>query len=171
MKINKIAGALAFLAVAALSNSASASIYNISTPVDQLLKPYINFAVTPDGEFNDIWNFTISSTSSGATSVTNHQMILGTSAVLDIPDLKMSIYYEGALLSTTGSGVSAFSTHVLPGSYHAIITGNSTGLSGGAYIMSVTASPAPALVPVPAAAWLLGSGLIGLVAVARRKDA
>ena len=31
--------------------------------------------------------------------------------------------------------------------------------------------PAPAAVPVPAAAWLLGSGLIGLVGVARRKSA
>lgn len=31
--------------------------------------------------------------------------------------------------------------------------------------------PAPSAVPVPAAAWLLGSGLLGLVGVARRKQA
>jgi hypothetical protein len=32
-------------------------------------------------------------------------------------------------------------------------------------------NPAPAVVPVPAAVWLLGSGLLGLVGVARRKSA
>jgi hypothetical protein len=29
--------------------------------------------------------------------------------------------------------------------------------------------PAPAVVPIPAAAWLFGSGLMGLAAIARRK--
>lgn len=47
---------------------------------------------------------------------------------------------------------------------------------GGAYYKVSGASqafgaPAPAVVPVPAAAWLLGPGLLGLVGVARRKAA
>ena len=35
------------------------------------------------------------------------------------------------------------------------------------YTLSVTAAPAP--VPVPPAVWLLGTGLLGLIGVARRK--
>jgi hypothetical protein len=169
MKINKIAGALAFLATTVLSSTASAAIYNITTPVDQLLNPYVNFAMTPVGTFSDIYNFTISSTSSGAASATNHQLTFGPSKILDIAGLNMSIIYEGTtLLSNSGSGVSVFSANVLPGSYRAIVTGTSTGTSGGAYMMSMIATPAA--VPVPAAVWLLGSGLIGLVAVGRRKE-
>lgn len=41
----------------------------------------------------------------------------------------------------------------------------SANAAGGTYSMTVTA------VPVPAAVWLFGSGLIGLIAVARRKTA
>ena len=170
MKINKIAGALAFLAATTLSSTALASTYTIDIPVDQLLSPYVNFAMTPVGSFSDTYNFTISSQSYGAASTTNHQLTFGPVKILDIAGLNMNIYYEGTtLLSSSGSGVSVFNANVLPGSYHAVITGTSTGLSGGTYIMSMAATPAP--VPVPAAAWLLGSGLIGLVAVARRKDA
>lgn len=33
----------------------------------------------------------------------------------------------------------------------------------------IDALAAPAAVPVPAAAWLMGSGLLGLIGVARRK--
>ena len=36
-------------------------------------------------------------------------------------------------------------------------------------IEGTIASTAPSAVPVPAAAWLFGSGLLGLVGVARRK--
>lgn len=170
MNINKIAGALAFFAATTLSSTASAAIYTVTTPVDQLPIPYVNFATAPVGSFSDIWNFTISSTSYGAASATNHQLTFGPVQVLNISGLNMNIYYEegSTPLSSSGSGVSVFNTNVLPGSYQAVITGTSTGISGGAYIMSMAAIPAP--VPVPAAAWLLGSGLIGLVAVGRRKE-
>lgn len=46
-----------------------------------------------------------------------------------------------------------------------IVDGNTLKLNGGAFATRV------ASVPVPAAAWLLGSGLIGLIGVARRKAA
>ncbi|MCK4707387.1 MAG: VPLPA-CTERM sorting domain-containing protein, partial [Gammaproteobacteria bacterium] len=39
--------------------------------------------------------------------------------------------------------------------------------SFGLIFMAVDLSPAPAPVPVPAAVWLFGSGLIGLIGVAR----
>ena len=41
----------------------------------------------------------------------------------------------------------------------------------GTYVGDVTTVIAPAAVPVPAAVWLFGSGLIGLVGVARRRKA
>lgn len=47
-------------------------------------------------------------------------------------------------------------------------TGFNAGFNGTATVTNMTM---PATVPVPAAAWLLGSGLLGLVGVARRKAA
>ncbi len=49
--------------------------------------------------------------------------------------------------------------------------GSNAAFDGVATISSVDMGPQPSAVPVPAAAWLLGSGLLGLVGVARRKVA
>lgn len=43
--------------------------------------------------------------------------------------------------------------------------------AGSSYSLTVSDNAQVGAVPVPAAAWLLGSGLLGLVAVARRKEA
>lgn len=51
----------------------------------------------------------------------------------------------------------------------AMVDGAFVGQSANFNVMGITA--APSAVPVPAAAWLLGSGLLGLVGVARRKAA
>lgn len=49
-------------------------------------------------------------------------------------------------------------------------TGDPSGMGGVKYGLHLTGTvSAPAAVPVPAAAWLLGSGLLGLVGVARRR--
>lgn len=58
--------------------------------------------------------------------------------------------------------------------YHATVpTGDPSGFGGVQYALhlegTVSAASQPPAVPVPAAAWLLGSGLVGLVGVARRK--
>jgi hypothetical protein len=55
--------------------------------------------------------------------------------------------------------------------YTAVVpTGDPSGFGGVTYAFHMVGSYTPA-VPVPAAVWLLGSGLIGLVGVARRRKA
>lgn len=68
-------------------------------------------------------------------------------------------------IGTFGSVAVLPTIMLAPGTYVLEIRGNVTGSAGGSYAgtMNLTA------VPVPAAAWLLGSGLLGLVSVARRK--
>ncbi|HSH28376.1 MAG TPA: VPLPA-CTERM sorting domain-containing protein [Thiohalobacter sp.] len=43
-------------------------------------------------------------------------------------------------------------------------------IGGSSAVPSLVGTTAPAAVPVPAAVWLFGSGLLGLVGVARRRD-
>jgi hypothetical protein len=174
MKINKIAGALVFLAATTLSSTASAaavtySVTDILDPVDQVF--FFDNPTTPAGFFNDTYNFTLSTLSNTSAAVTNHKLTFGTKKIQDIVGIKMDIFNSdySILLSSSGDNVSVDGTNVAAGSYHAVITGFGSGTKGGAYQMSIYAEPTA--VPVPAAAWLLGSGLIGLVAVARRKEA
>ena len=163
MKTKTIAGSLAILATLGFSGAAAASTINVGT---LSMTPYIHFEVE-SGAFSDTYNFTIATLSDAAASVTNHTLYYGPLTILNIPDLSMSIYDAGNnLLDTVASGGSSYGL-APAGNYHAVVSGTTTGLSGGAYMISMTASP----VPVPAAVWLLGSGLLGLVGVARRKNA
>lgn len=165
-KISKIAASLAFLMATALSGAASANIINIASPVDQTL--YVSATATSIGNFSNTYNFTISALSDAYASVTNHQLFYNLFTVLNIENLNMSIYNAAnTLLSSSGSGVSVLDANLAAGSYSAVVTGTGTGISGGFYAISIGATPQP--VPIPAAAWLLSSGLIGLVTVTRRR--
>lgn len=70
-----------------------------------------------------------------------------------------------ALQASSTSGLSGISA-----TQFASADGNATWALGTNGTLSYNV-PAPAAVPVPAAAWLFGSGLIGLVGVSRRKPA
>ena len=67
--------------------------------------------------------------------------------------------------SLTGAGSSLVLTSLAAGSYYVDIVGDASGSLGGAYSGIVAVSA----VPLPAAAWLMLSGLLGLGAVARRR--
>lgn len=179
-KINRIAGSLAFLAIVALSGAASASTVTVAKPVDQgLYSPgSTTFSKFQKGDFSNTYNFTLSTLSGLAAVVTNSQLASGTKVVKDIKDLNLSIYDSANnLLANVGSGVSTYNQNLLSGSYYAVVTGKVQGSLGGSYMISIYGKSVPVEllgdpqpVPVPTAVWLLGSGLIGLVGVARRKE-
>lgn len=79
----------------------------------------------------------------------------------------------GAGMGTAVSGALPLIANSIGGS--PMIAGPFTGFNANFDIQTLTVTSitpdAPAAVPVPAAAWLLGSGLLGLVGVARRKAA
>lgn len=168
MKINKFAGALALIASSTVSQGVQASTYNLgllsTAPVTQFVQ------VTP-GAVNDRFDFSIGTLSDTSAAATNHPLSFFQFSILDIPNLSMSLFDSANAMinGPTVSGQSVTNISIAAGNYHAQVTGNTNGMSGGAYSVSMVAYPAA--VPVPAAAWLLGSGLIGLVAVARRKEA
>lgn len=173
MKINKIAASLALVATASLANTASASVVTVAIPVDQaeyLAQIILNQA----GLFSDTYNFTISAPVADAgASVTNHPFKLGAKTVTNINNIQLQIFdAANTLLSTTPNEISAYLPGITAGSYHAVVTGLASGTGDklgtkyGAYQMSIYAEP----VPVPAAVWLLGSGLLGLLGVARRAE-
>lgn len=80
--------------------------------------------------------------------------------------------YANPSTGPAGSVMPVGSTNPFFAAHVAGFTSNltdSNGMVTSAYFAGSTTNIPPNLVPVPAAAWLLGSGLIGLVGVARRK--
>jgi len=117
--------------------------------------------------FNDNWFFGLGQPGVGGL-VTNVDVTVGSTTILDISPFTVNLYAEsggvpfGPVLATGTS----FNVPSLPsGLYDLVITGTATGVLGGQYVGTVAASA----VPLPAAAWLLLSGLAGVGAMARRR--
>lgn len=182
MKYRKIlvSVALAYAAIASGTASASSVTYEMGT-LDSVGAS--QDAAPVKGLFTDFFNFTIAVNSNVATTIQNVTFKAGSVIKRDIAGLTMTLFNTngtlGNLLDDTQIGLPLVSGDnsydaLVSGNYYAKVTGNATGTQGGKYavLMSADAIITPVVttvVPVPAAAWLLGSGLLGLVGVARRK--
>ena len=117
--------------------------------------------------FNDSWFFGLGQTGAGGL-VTNVDITVGSTSILNISPFTVNLYAEsgGAPTGPVLATGTSFNLPSLPsGLYDLVITGTATGSSGGQYLGTVVASA----VPLPAAAWLLLSGLAGVGAMARRR--
>lgn len=72
---------------------------------------------------------------------------------------------NSASIACSTASCSDTSTYTLDGAF----TVNGAGFTGVAYTVHLEGAVASAAVPVPAAVWLFGSGLLGLAGVARRR--
>jgi len=119
---------------------------------------------TVGGSFTDDWFFMLSGTGAGGV-VVNEPVTVSTTSLVNISGLSLSLWTESGGIKGTelvSGGTDFNSPSLAPGSYELVITGTVTGAQGGAYA-GVVASP----VPLPAAAWLLLSGLAGVGIMAR----
>jgi hypothetical protein len=135
-------------------------------------------------DFQDSYQFTVGTSASGDTLLAS----LGFGTSFDIANLQFRLYeVAGAATQPIVGGIPAGSTLVSSwtglapgdnsmttsfsgiqsGTYILDIAGIASGTSGGTYVGSVNLQP----VPLPAALWLMLSGLGGLGAVSRRRRA
>ncbi|GEM_PF-5063306 len=167
MKINKIAGALALISSITMANGVAQAdtTYSMGTLSSNL--SFQNASNPPNTiGFTDTFNFNIASVSDVTASIGDLAYDLVT------PYFTVTVFKDNNLFLSLNGGApigDKFSTTIFnlaAGNYSAIVKGDAVGAAGGYYSVAMSAQP----VPVPAAAWLLGSGLIGMVAVARRKE-
>jgi len=124
-------------------------------------KVYLDQENVDVGLFENAYNFTLTEDSNFSGAVTNHPFL----SSLNIDDLGMSIFSDdGASLGMTTGGA-PLEISLLAGDYSMVVSGTGTGAAGGAYTGSLEITA----VPIPPAVLLLGSGILGLVAVAKRK--
>ncbi len=124
-------------------------------------KVYLNQESVDVGLFEHAYTFTLANDSNFSGIATDHPFLTS----LDVADLEFSIFSDhGAPLGMT-SGGAPLEISLLAGDYSMVVSGTGTGAAGGAY----TASLEITAVPIPPAVLLLGSGILGLVAVAKRK--
>lgn len=128
--------------------------------------------------FSDDYLFSISPSASFAAAVTS----INLQPYFSAGDMKITLSGTGLASAITKSATAGDNLDIAPvvlgyGDYVFNVSGMTTGDFGASYA-GVLAAAAPVMnnvggspVPVPAAAWLLGSGLLGLVGVARRKTA
>jgi hypothetical protein len=159
--MKKILVVVSFI-LAAFSFQANAATYNIGTVADfETIGGYL----TEDNGYTDTWNFNVLFQSVISASATNTfakfkanivGKINGFSATLDGVNLGGATFGNAQLLSIDNLLASA-------GEHSLVISGASEGSYGGSIAVAQT--------PIPAAVWLFGSALMGMMGVSRRKKA
>ena len=150
------------LLISALVMFFATSAYSATYNIGELGEvPYVKPVVVGSGEFTDWFNFSISTESTGAASVSNHTLTFYGIEILDISDLTLEIYSGGMML-----GGSYESLSLDGGNYSAKVFGTSTGVNGGTYTFSAIAAPVPEASTL--SLMLAGFGLIGFMSYRRR---
>jgi len=91
----------------------------------------------------------------------------GESILSGVNDVSTDNLFESGISGSTGLGyASLVFADLQPGWYTIYIGGTDSSSAGGAYDLSISGVSA---VPVPAAVWLFGSGLLALAGIARKK--
>jgi hypothetical protein len=168
MKINKIAGSLALIAtfITASGVAQADTIYNMGTLSSALTYKVASNPANTFG-FTDTFDFNITSVSDVTASLGDltYDLVSPYYTVTVFKDNNLFLSLNGGPSIGDKNSTTAF--NLASGNYSIKVTGDAVGAAGGFYSVAMSAQP----VPVPAAAWLLGSGLLGLVGVARRKTA
>jgi hypothetical protein len=124
--------------------------------------PFSAFDALPDGTFNTVytWGSTATTNSNAASSFSGHVSATGPGAAF-VTDAAAP--WDAATLTVhLGSDLATILDVTLVTQEKGSVAGSTGGIASNTY----TITPA---VPVPAAAWLFGSGLLGLAGTARRR--
>ena len=123
------------------------------------------------GFFGPVATYTAASdgVNGGFTPVTGD--LTGSDLTLDLNS--WTAYWNGTSFNQGASGVTATvdATGNFTASWTALVVGGAFNGQIGSWTITGTTDAPTTVIPVPAAVWLFGSGLIGLAGVARRKKA
>jgi hypothetical protein len=170
------------MGIALLGAAVAANATVCSSPCDLTNSATVNPTLTPgetglipntvvgDSPISTDWYFTLpSSLGIGGAGIANNYTV-PPAGNFDITGLSVTLY--NAVSDTAVAGVLYFNGHtqfsdssLAAGTYYMQVTGTADGTLGGEYFGSASVSS----VPLPAAAWLLLSGLAGMGAMARRR--
>ena len=164
--------------ISALVFASSSIAENISpvilTPTDSLFSatPNTNPSLYPNltfepgaGDGPDIWTFNLGAFDTDFFVSTTVELVDFCCHADDY-----ELYWDGELLGNTGAGIIGLFEFDTTAEIHALEIIWLNPIEGGSfYNISIEVALGDAVVPVPAAIWLFGSGLFGLIGLARRK--
>ncbi len=121
----------------------------------------------PSTVFSDTYNFTLGTTAIGLGSTLLNVQLFNLENISNLTwTLHDGFNAAGPQLDTGGTGINQITLGLASDAdYSYVVTGTVSGSLRGVYEMTMTA-----LVPIPPAVLLFGSGLIGLAVIARRRQ-
>jgi hypothetical protein len=162
----KLLRSILAICVMGIATSAHASIVLGSSPQPLAPGETGTFSNLPVGVFDENYSFDLTGTGASGKAE-KFDLKLGSLSYYHIKDFVVSLWTansSGTPLTEISVGKN-FNLPSLPsGYYDIVVTGDANGKLGGAYHGIVVAA-----VPLPAAAWLLLSGLVGVGVMARRR--